>query len=176
MNAGLSDEVLGRLGDFATATLGLRFPPDRWSELSRGVASAALELGIPDIAGWVDSLLNGGAGEADVKALANHLTIPETYFFRQRDTFTLLSETILPARLARRREQARPLRLWSAACSSGEEPYSIAILVRRLFPQVAPGAVVIHGTDINSHVLARAQRAVFSEWSFRDTPDWLKAA
>jgi chemotaxis protein methyltransferase CheR len=176
MNPGLSDDVLSRLSDFATAALGLRFPPDRWSELQRGVASAALELGIADIEGWVDALLAGGATAAHVKALANHLTIPETYFFRQRETFTLLGEKILPEVFARRRAQGRPVRIWSAACASGEEPYSVAILIRRIFPELAPGAVVIHGTDINSHVLARATRGVFSEWSFRDTPEWVKAA
>lgn len=176
MNPELPEDVLSRLGDFATASFGLRFPPDRWSELGRGAASAALELGIADIAGWVETLLAGEATPAHLNALANHLTIPETYFFRQRETFTLLAETILPQRLAVRHEQGRPLRIWSAACSSGEEPYSIAILLRRIFPQLAPGAVVLHGTDINSHVLGRAKRGVYSEWSFRDTPEWVKAA
>ncbi|MES2693891.1 MAG: CheR family methyltransferase, partial [Verrucomicrobiota bacterium] len=70
--------------------------------------------------------------------------------------------------------QGRPLRIWSAACSSGEEPYSVAILLRRIFPHLQPGTVSIFATDINSHVLSRAGRGLFTEWSFRDTPDWLK--
>lgn len=176
MKLGLSDEVLSRLGDFATATLGLRFPPDRWRELSRGVGAAALELGISDVEAWIGMLLAGEASSADIKALANHLTIGETYFFRHRESFTLMGEQILPERFAIRREQGRSLRIWSAACSTGEEPYSVAMLLRRIFPEISPATVSIHATDINSHSLARAQRGLYSEWSFRDTPEWLKQA
>ncbi|MES2692287.1 MAG: CheR family methyltransferase, partial [Verrucomicrobiota bacterium] len=131
------------MSDLATETLGLRFPPDRWSELARGVASAALELGISDVESWVESLLAGNATTAHIKALANHLTIGETYFFRHRESFTLMGERILPERFAARQAQGRPLRIWSAACSSGEEPYSVAILLRRIFPHLQPGTVSI---------------------------------
>lgn len=175
MTPGFSDDVLIRLSNFATATLGLRFPPDRWSDLARGVNLAALELGVANLAEWVDLLLAGGAMPAHIRALANHLTIVETYFFRHRETFTLLSDRILPERMKLSRAQARPLRIWSAACSSGEEPYSIAILLRRVFPDLPSAAVAVHGTDINSHVLGRAARGVYSEWSFRDTPAWVKS-
>lgn len=172
----LSNDLLGRLSGLATAEFGLRFPPDRWSELARGIASAALELGIPDLAGWAEGLVSGNPPVDQLKAVANHLTISETYFFRQRETFNALEKEILPARLAERRRQMRPLRLWSAGCASGEEPYSIAILLRQKFPELRPDSVVINATDLNSHVLARAARGVYSEWSFRDVPDWLKSS
>lgn len=176
MKLELSDEILTRLGDFATAALGLRFPPDRWRELSRGVGAAALELGISDVEAWIGALLADEASGADIKALANHLTIGETYFFRHRESFTLMGEQILPERFAMRREQGRSLRIWSAACSTGEEPYSVAMLLRRMYPELSPATVSINATDINSHSLARAQRGLYSEWSFRDTPEWLKEA
>ncbi len=176
MKLELSDEVLSRLGDFATATLGLRFPPDRWRELSRGVSAAALELGVSDLEAWIAALLADKASSADIKALANHLTIGETYFFRHRESFTVMGEEILPERLAGRRAQGRPLRIWSAACSTGEEPYSVAMLLLRMYPELSPATVSIQATDINSHSLARAQRGLYSEWSFRDTPAWLKEA
>lgn len=171
-----SNDLLSRLSGLATAEFGLRFPPDRWNELARGVASAALELGIPDLEGWAAELVSGTPSGDQLKAVANHLTISETYFFRQRDTFNVLEQEIFPARLAERRRQGRPLRIWSAGCASGEEPYSIAILIRQKFPELRPETVVIHATDINSHVLARAQRGIYSEWSFRDVPDWVKAS
>lgn len=176
MKLELSDEILSRLGDFATATVGLRFPPDRWRELSRGVAAAALELGISDVDAWIGTLLADKASGADIKALANHLTIGETYFFRHRESFTLLGEQILPQRFALRRQQGKPLRIWSAACSTGEEPYSVAMLLRRMYPELSTATVSILATDINSHSLARAQRGLYSEWSFRDTPSWVKEA
>jgi chemotaxis protein methyltransferase CheR len=176
MSSPLSNDLLGELSDWATEHFGLRFPPDRWHELARGVASAALELGIPDLNGWAAALLGGMPGAAQARALANHLTIAETYFFRHPDSFRLLENEILPARLAHRRRQGRPLRLWSAACASGEEPYSVAMLLRHRFSDVPPEQVILHATDINSHVLARAEQGVYSEWSFRDTPEWVKPA
>jgi len=172
----LPEIVLSRISMLVTEQMGLRFPPDRWPELARGVASAALELGIADLLGWAENLAEGRATEAQLNALAHHLTISETYFFRHRETFIALEKEMLPPRLAVRREQGRPLRLWSAGCASGEEPYSIAILLRQAFPNLRPDSVVIAATDINSRVIARAERGVYSEWSFRDAPTGLKDA
>lgn len=174
MTSPLSTFQLGRLSAFATETFGLRFPPDRWNELARGVASAALALGIPDLEGFAEELVSGQPTSEQLKALANHLTISETYFFRQRDTFAALENEIVPARLALRESQGRPLRIWSAGCASGEEAYSVAIQLRQKFPHARPEKIIITGTDINTLVLTRATRAVYSEWSFRDAPDWLK--
>lgn len=174
MSSPLPDDLVGRLSDWATEHFGLRFPPDRWSELARGVASAALELGISDLIGWAGALLGGPPTAEHARAIANHLTISETYFLRHPDSFRRLEQEILPARIAHRQRQGRPLRIWSAACASGEEPYSVAMLLRHRFPAVPPERVIIHATDINSLVLARAESGVYSEWSFRDTPDWVK--
>lgn len=176
MTPALPTDLLAKLSDWATSAFGLRFPPDRWNELGRGVASAALELGIPDLAGWAEQLAAGPAAAEHVAAVANHLTIPETYFFRHHETFALLEKEILPVRIAARRAHARALRLWSAGCASGEEPYSLAILLRERFPEVRADTVVISATDINSRVLARAERGVYSDWSFRDVPAWVKAS
>lgn len=175
MTPALPTDLLAKLSDWATLSFGLRFPPDRWSELARGVASAALELGIPDLEGWAEHLASGPAAPEHAAAVANHLTISETYFFRHHETFAFLEKEILPARIAARRPHARALRLWSAGCASGEEPYSLAILLRERYPEVRPDTVVISATDINSRVLARAERGVYSEWSFRDVPEWVKA-
>lgn len=174
MTPAFSEALLAQLSDWATAQFGLRFPPDRWNELARGVASAALELGIPDLEGWAEQLVTQAPVGEQVAAVANHLTISETYFFRHRETFTALDQEILPERIAARRQQARTLRIWSAGCASGEEPYSVAIFLRWKFPSVRPESVAIAGTDINSRVLARARRAVYSEWSFRDVSDEVK--
>lgn len=174
MTTALSEDLVGRLSGFVTQRFGLRFPPDRWNELSRGLASAALELGVSDLQGWAEHLAIGGGTEEHLRAVANHLTVAETYFYRHRETFTLIEQKILPARLARRKSQFQPLRIWSAGCASGEEPYSIAILLRRVFPDLRPEQIHLHATDLNTHALLRAQNGVFTEWSFRDAPSWLK--
>lgn len=174
MTSPFPDDLLGRLSAFATSEFGLRFPPDRWQELGRGIASAALELGVSDLQGWAENLAAGALGSDERVSVANHLTISETYFFRHPDTFTVLERVILPVRIAERRKQGRPLRIWSAGCASGEESYSIAILLRQKFPELRPESAMISGTDLNTHVIGRASRGVYSEWSFRDAPSWLK--
>ena len=77
---------------------------------------------------------------------------------------------VLPELIDRRRNGERRLRLWSAACCSGEEAYSLAISVRKALPDPTGWQVTILGTDINPHFLRKATKGVFSDWSFRDTP------
>lgn len=176
MTSPFPTELLAQLSAFATSEFGLRFPPDRWHELGRGMASAALELGVSDLQGWAENLAAGRLGTEDRVSVANHLTISETYFFRHPDTFTALEREIFPVRLAERRKQVKPLRVWSAGCASGEEPYSVAILLRQKFPEVRTDGIAIRGTDLNTHVIKRAADGVYSEWSFRDAPPWLKGS
>jgi len=92
-----------------------------------------------------------------VEALTTH----ETYFFRDGHPFQALAETVLPDLLAK--TEPRPLRIWSAACSTGQEPYSIAMLLEGILPlQGAPPAQIL-ATDVSTAVLIRAQRGLFSE-------------
>ena len=104
--------------------------------------------------------------------MASHIN-GETYFFRDHGQSDLLRLRLLPELIERRRN-AKSLRLWSAGCATGEEPYSMAILLHRLIPDLADWRITILGTDINPKFLARADAGVYSEWSFRDTPDWVK--
>jgi len=103
--------------------------------------------------------------------LALLLTTGETYFFRDRGQIDLIQQTILPEIIARKQLAIAPtkptLRIWSAGCSTGEEPYSIATIVKELIPNYASWNLLILGTDINTESIAKAKTASFSEWSFR---------
>jgi chemotaxis protein methyltransferase CheR len=90
------------------------------------------------------------------RSVAEAMTVKETSFFRDRSPFELLRLELLPA-LIKRRESARRLRLWSAACSSGQEPYSVAMLLREHFPQLDGWEVEITGTDISHEMVSRAR-------------------
>jgi chemotaxis protein methyltransferase CheR len=94
------------------------------------------------------------------------LTTGETYFFRDQGQMNVLSRYILPELIARNRAQRR-LRLWSAGCSSGEEAYSLAMLLDELEVDLSDWQIFILGTDINPEALAKAQLGAYSEWSFR---------
>ena len=113
-------------------------------------------------------------------ALAQELTVGETYFFRNHEQFRALAAIVLPARLGAGNAPDAPcLRLLSAGCASGEEAYSMAIVVRQTVPR-ASCDVVIRAVDINPAVLEKAARARYSAWALRDTPpdaqrQWFRA-
>src|ERR1700748_3186975 len=111
--------------EYMAHSAGLHFPPERRPELERGLANAAADLGFPDIHSCIEWLLGAPAGEPRLATLVSHLTIGDTYFFRERATYDALAQHVLPELI---RRGTRSLRLWSAACSTGEEPYSLAIL------------------------------------------------
>ena len=168
------DALWPRLGDFVAEQTGLNFPPERRSDLQRGLVAAAAEFGFADSASCAAWLLSTPLTRPQLHTLASHLTIGETYFFRERQTLDALAEHILPALIRRRRGHDQRLRLWSAACSTGEEPYSLAILVRRLLPDWADWHVKILATDINERFLRKAAAGVYGEWSFRQSPAGFK--
>ncbi|HZU09409.1 MAG TPA: protein-glutamate O-methyltransferase CheR [Pseudacidobacterium sp.] len=89
------------------------------------------------------------------QAVVEAMTINETSFFRDHAPFDLLREELLP-KLIRARAEERRLRFWSAACSSGQEAYSLAMLLRESFPQVADWNIEILGTDIHAAMVRRA--------------------
>jgi len=98
--------------------------------------------------------------------LSRELTTGETYFFRDQGQFALLRQHILPELIERNRSK-RQLRIWSAGCSSGEEPYSLAILLDELNAGLSDWQIIIHATDINPEALIKARESLYREWSFR---------
>ena len=106
--------------------------------------------------------------------LASHLTIGETYFFRDRACFDALAEHALPALIRARRNGEKRLRLWSAGCCTGEEAYSLAILVQQVLPDAEQWQVSILGTDIHPGFLRKAAEGVYGEWSLRGSSDRFK--
>lgn len=116
---------------------------------------------------WVGQLSGSGPeARREREALTVRLTTGETYFLRDAGVFELLAAHILPELIERRRNERR-LRLWSAGCASGEEAYSLAMLLLEQARQLAGWDVRIIGTDIDSAALASACRGVYGDWSFR---------
>lgn len=163
-----------RLSELVAESMGLHFPRERWDDLRRGMAGAAQELGCEDVAACVDWLLSAPPTKAQLEVLASHLTVGETYFFRDAQMLEALAANILPELIGARRGREQRLRLWSAGCCSGEEAYSLAILLHRLLPDLREWHVTITATDISARFLQKAAAGVYGEWSFRNAPPWLK--
>ncbi|MGH9459161.1 MAG: CheR family methyltransferase, partial [Thermoanaerobaculia bacterium] len=161
--------LLAESSDLVAAVLGLHFPQERWSDLGRGLAAAAPDLGEPDADAVARRLRARSLSRAEIEILASHLTIGETYFFRDPDALRLFEETIVPE-VRRAREHERRIRIWSAGCATGEEPYSIAMLLDRVLPPESGWEATILGTDINPRFLRKAAEGIYGAWSFRAMP------
>ena len=171
MTPTLDAELLAAVSHAVEAQLGLHFPPERWGDLERGLHGAAAELGFDRMENCARALACGGFTRAQTDALAAHLTIGETYFFRDAAAFMTLTAHLVPALVAEKRSGAKRLRIWSAGCCTGEEPYSIAIALREALPNFAAWQITILATDINPRFLATAAAGVYGPWSFRGVPE-----
>src|SRR5262245_6828793 len=92
-----------RLSEFIAERMGLHFPRERWTDLQRGLAGATAEFGFADVGACVDWLLTAPLTKAQIQALASYLTVGETYFFREKKTFDVLAEKLLPDLVRSRR-------------------------------------------------------------------------
>ena len=173
MKNSLSENRLAQLSDFVTARMGLYFPRERWGTLERHTKAAALEFGFSDAETFIQWLITSPLHQEHVEMLANHLTIGETYFWREPLVFEVLGEQILPELIRARAGDERRLRIWSAGCATGEEPYSIAIALRRALPAPKDWHITLLATDINPRILQRARAGIYGKWSFRNAPAWL---
>jgi chemotaxis protein methyltransferase CheR len=168
-----SREQLARL---AESRLGLAVSPVYESRLTQALAGASHALA----AASDDAALTALArlpDEADAwQRVIQSLTVGETRFLRQRDWFARIEAEAL-APLVRSRQAAGPrrLRVWSAGCATGEEPYTIAMLVDALLPDRAGWDVQILGTDINAAFLAVADAGVYRPWALREIEPALRA-
>jgi chemotaxis protein methyltransferase CheR len=170
----LSDSLLSRLSEFVAAEMGLYFPKERWPDLERGIGSAAREFNFEDTESCIHWLTSSPLTKDQIEILAGYLTVGETYFFRENNSFHILEEHILPELIRSRRQTERRIRIWSAGCCTGEEPYSIAILIDRMIPDLKDWNITILATDINPRFLQKASHGLYNEWSFRATPSWIK--
>lgn len=174
MQPALPHPLLSRLSEALTTQMGLYFPKKRWGDLERGITAATPALGVGSPEACIRQLLSATLTRRQIEILASHLTIGETYFFREKKSFDVLEERIFPELLRVCAKENRRLRIWSAGCCSGEEPYSIAMLLDRLIPHAGEWNATILATDINPRFLQKAAEGVYSEWSFRETPGWVR--
>lgn len=111
--------------------------------------------------------------QSEWRELALLLTTNESYFMRDKGQFSLLEKVIFPELIANKRKLHETLgikptlRIWSAGCSTGEEPYSLLIILKQLIPDWEKWNILVLGTDINQEVIEKAQRGIYSLWSFR---------
>jgi chemotaxis protein methyltransferase CheR len=160
----MSDET-ERFRTVIARRLGLHFDDAKLEGLAEVVRRRVIATGRGDYAGWLAE-----APASELAALAEELTVGETYFFRNVEQFLALAGVVLPERARARRS----LRILSAGCSSGEEPYTLAIVAREAV--AAPTHdVTVRAIDVNPAAIARAVRGRYTAWSMRATPEEAQA-
>jgi chemotaxis protein methyltransferase CheR len=169
----LSDSRLAEVGAVVRERLGLHYPLERRRELEAALRAAAGSLGCADAAAAARRIVDQPLGADELKTLAAALTIGETNFCRDPDVFLALERDILPALIERRRRTDRRIRIWSAGCCTGEEPYTVAMILRRLLGDAAGWNITLLATDVNPQFLRRAEQGAYGPWSFRRTPGWM---
>ncbi len=165
------DNLWSRLSDVLRASLGLHFPRERVTDLKRGITAAASAFGLKTAEDCARRLLSSPMSPEQIEIVARCLTVGETYFFRDPRSFDILKEEVLLPYLNARQGVNQHLRIWSAACCSGEEPYSIAMLLKKVIPNIRDWMITILATDINLQFLQKGEEGVYSHWSFRGMPD-----
>jgi len=164
----LSDPYFSRLKALVIEVTGMAFYADKDNDLALIVSDRMAECGVTGCALYLERLQ---ADSGEMEALVAELTIGETYFFRHMEQFQALRQVVLPDILERNAETRR-LRIWSAGCATGPEPYTLAILLKREFGARIDGwHVSILGTDINQKFLTRAREGRYDHWAFRATPE-----
>jgi chemotaxis protein methyltransferase CheR len=142
--------------------LGLDFPERRGDDLERALGSRDLaQLWAQPVTGpeWRDFI--------------HALTVRESHFFRDGELFAALEQRVLPELIAARPER---LAIWSAGCATGEEPYSLALVLDRLLGDRAARAVTLIATDVDAVALESARRGLYTDWSLRGLPAWARAS
>ena len=159
-----------RFRDLIEERCGLHFDESQRTSLSASLRARMQQLGLERIDDYYD-LLCRRTDDEGFRKLINLVTITETCFFRDPSQFRLLRRHILPTLLAERgSRQTRTVRIWSAGCSSGEEAYSIALMLSDmgLLSASAAWTFEIVGTDVNTEVLETARRGVYSARALRN--------
>jgi chemotaxis protein methyltransferase CheR len=159
---------LPRLRDLLEQKTGLYISDEKLSRLAEPfqqlgtIAGGAPEAIIAAIEG------GGSDGERYLQRLVAAVATNETYFFRTTAHFAALKEYLLPELIEKKKSLGAPtLTIWSAGCSTGEEPYSIAILLIEHFPDILSWPIKILATDIDLDALEVAREGVYRPWSFR---------
>ncbi|MFP5502239.1 MAG: CheR family methyltransferase [Candidatus Sericytochromatia bacterium] len=168
MKNGLEQADLQAFGAFVEARFGLQVDDRHTDQLAEVLAERLVATGHRHAGPYLARLAEGW--ERELAALAGALTIPETYFFRQAEQFEALLAVALPDRLEARADERR-LEILSAGCASGEEAYTMAMLLQERRPELSDWDVRLMGVDLNPVVIEKAREGLYSAWSLRATPE-----
>lgn len=146
---------------------GIKIRSEDQLNLQQKIDKRIKELGLKNEQDYL-SLLSGSspASTDEWHKLISQITTGESYFFRDRGQIELLRQNLLPNLLEKKQAQ-KTLNILSAGCSTGEEVYSLAIILGEIMPNIESWNINLVGIDLNDEAIVKAKRGIFPEWSFR---------
>jgi chemotaxis protein methyltransferase CheR len=160
----MTNEQFAVITKLLSELAGLAFEESRRDSIGYSIGERMRATGCKDVGAYLHLLFAADA-TAERQALLDEVTIPETHFFRNPPQIRALRTHVLPD-LIRQASTTKRLRIWSAGCSTGEEPYTLAMLIRELVPDQVGWDIKIIATDISTRALTAAREAKYAERSF----------
>ena len=162
----INKENLLIVRDLIQKRSGIFFPESKILTLEKSIYSNYLESMANNFNEYI-LCLSSKNGDSYFRKLISFLTTNETYFFRGKADFDILKNIIFPELIKRKSSNHRTISIWSAACSTGEEPYSLAIILKELIPKIETWNINIIASDIDETAINTAKKGEYSRWSFR---------
>lgn len=162
-----SDSSVALLNDLVRQRTGIYFAGDQQERLLEKLAPLMVEREIDSLMDYYYLLKYDGDSQTEWRRVASALAVNETYFWREYDQIQVCATILVPQILVA--HPGRPVRIWHAACATGEEPYTMAIALAEAGVGDASRVEII-ATDFNEKALAKAERAVYRSRSFRSIP------
>ncbi|MBF0097298.1 MAG: chemotaxis protein CheR [Magnetococcales bacterium] len=158
----LSDKDFQRLSTFIESTSGIQMPMSKKSMLTARIQKRLRLLGMASFTDYVDLVLDPHDPSQELIHFLDIVTTNKTDFFREPNHFSFMTETALPNLMQESGAgTSRPLRIWSAPCSTGEEPYTMAIVIKEFATRVPGYKAAILGTDLSTRALHHAENAIY---------------
>ncbi len=168
--AALTDDQFARLSRFIESELGIRMPPAKKIMLESRLQKRIRALRLASFEDYLDFVFSEDQKEAELIHMIDAVTTNKTDFFRESDHFEVLLQQLLPKHHMEGWGKRSPLKAWSAACSTGEEPYTLAMVLSEFGRENPDFSYHVLATDISTNVLDRGRRAVYPEERISPVP------
>ena len=168
----LHDQEFQRFSALIYDQVGIKMPPSKRTMLEARMQKRLKDLGLTDFPAYADFVFSPAGREYELVHLIDVVTTNKTDFFREPGHFDYLTSTVLPAVIKSRPDCLKePIRLWSAGCSSGEEPYTLAMVLAEIAATRRDFRFSILASDISSRILEQAIKAIYPEDRIEPIPD-----
>lgn len=172
--ARLSKKTFKKFAQFIEAELGIKMPPTKHTLVQSRLFKRLSKLRLDNFEAYYEYVTSISGPNPELVEMINAITTNHTKFFREPKHFTYLERTVLPVLLKKKIGVQKPLKVWSAGCSSGEEPYTLAIVLSEFEERKSFFKFSIVASDISTSVVDKGRAGIYTEEDVEEIPLWQK--